>query len=287
MLSVCAVIAATGVPAGAATTQLAGASGSVAALSATSMEVQNPSSGQTTVSWTGTTNFSKVVHETVGAIAIGECATVTGTKSKKSKTTITATDITVRPASSSGSCTGPGGRFTGGPGLGTRTFRPGGVAGGPGPGAFGQGGPAGSGVRRSFGGGANFAVASGKVTAVSGSTISLSGAILGAFTARNSGSTSSKSNKKPTPPKTEKLKVTTTKSTTVSTTQSTTAAALAVGDCVSAFGQGSSTGAVTATTVSITSTGTTTCASGPGRFGGGFGGGPGGGFVTGPPGANG
>ena len=42
-----------------------GASGSVAALGASSMEVQNASSGQTTVSWTSTTQFSKTVSEAV------------------------------------------------------------------------------------------------------------------------------------------------------------------------------------------------------------------------------
>ena len=38
-----------------------GATGSVAALSTSSMEVQNASTGQTTVSWTPTTQFSRTV----------------------------------------------------------------------------------------------------------------------------------------------------------------------------------------------------------------------------------
>lgn len=58
-----ALVAATAVAstAGAATTSNppGGATGSVAALNASSMEVQNPNSGQTTVSWTPTTEFRR------------------------------------------------------------------------------------------------------------------------------------------------------------------------------------------------------------------------------------
>ena len=67
-----------------------GATGSVASLSASSMEVQNASSGQTTVNWSTTTTFSKTATEAVSAIATGDCVTVSGTPSKKSKTTIAA-----------------------------------------------------------------------------------------------------------------------------------------------------------------------------------------------------
>ncbi len=162
--------------AGAATPSFGSASGTVAALTATTMEVQNPNTGQTTVTWTGTTTFSKVVTETVSAITAGECVTVTGTASKKSKTTIAARSISILPAPTSGSCTtAAGGRGTGGPGG----------AGGPGGrggfqfGSGGRGGggttgtrPSGAGGRGLPGGLANLAIASGKVTAVSGSTLS-------------------------------------------------------------------------------------------------------------------
>ena len=88
------------------------------------MEVQNASSGQTTVNWSTTTTFSKTVTEAVSALVAGDCVTVNGTPSKKSKTTIAARTITVSTASSSGSCTlggrsgsaagGAGGGFPGG-----------------------------------------------------------------------------------------------------------------------------------------------------------------------------
>jgi hypothetical protein len=274
--------------AGAATTPAnapAGASGSVAALQASSMEVQNPTTGQTTVSWTTTTQFSKTVTESVSSLAAGDCVTVTGTPSKTSKTTIAARSITVLSTSSTGSCTtGAQGRTsTGGAfgGTGGFNFRRGTT------GASGASGtrpsfPAG-GARR-FPGLGSIAVASGKVTGVSGSTISVTGIDLspGSFT-RSTKSASSESSKakKPAAPKTENLKVTTSGSTTLTATQAAAATDLAVGDCVTAFGPAATNGAVTASTVRITSTGGATCTSG--FAGGGFfrGGGPGGGATGG------
>jgi hypothetical protein len=101
------------------------------------------------------------------------------------------------------------------------------------------------------------------VTAVSGSSVSMSGTL-------RSGLGQAAKNKKASTPKTQKLTVTLSKSTTLSETQSTSFSALAVGDCVNAFGQTGSTGAVTAATVSIRSTGGQTCSTGfrPGGFGG-------------------
>jgi hypothetical protein len=267
-----------------------GASGSVAAITGTSMEVQNANTGQTTVNWTGTTTFSQTVSQTASAVAVGDCLTVTGTPSKTSKTTIAAKTITISAASSTGTCTSGfgggaagGGQFGGGAGAGGARpggggFRfGGGEGGGSGrpPGGFRGGSGAGG---RSFPG-ANLSIANGKVTSVSGSTVSLSGILLGQF-ARPSSSKSTKSNKstkKPTAPKKQNLSVTLSSSTTLTQTQATTAASVAVGDCVSAFGQTASNGAVSATTVRITSSGGKTCTTGFGGFGGGTGGGAGGG----------
>ena len=117
-----ALVAATtiGSVAGAATTTTSApgfANGSVAALQASSMEVQNPSTGQTTVDWTTSTQFSKTVSESVSSLAAGDCVTVTGAPSKTSKTTIAARSITVLSPSSTGSCTSrttSGGTSTGG-----------------------------------------------------------------------------------------------------------------------------------------------------------------------------
>ncbi len=137
-----------------------------------------------------------------------------------------------------------------------------------------------------FAGGLNsIAIASGKVTGVSGSTVSVSGVDVspGSFRTKSSSSKSSKTSK-PIAPKTENLKITTSGATTLTATQSAAATDLAVGDCVTAFGPAATNGAVTATTVRITSTGGASCTGGFGggggffRGGGGFGGGaPGGG----------
>ncbi len=298
-VSVAVLAPATGV--GAATPSFGSASGSVAALSASSMEVQGASS-QTTVTWTGTTSFSKTVSETVSAIASSDCLTVTGTTSKKSKTTIAARSITITPVPSSGSCTAlgtrrssgtaPPGGFPGG-GTGFKTGGPGGAGGGAGGGT--RGGFPGAGGR---GGSflANLTTASGKVTSVSGSNVALTGIVLSGLGGRTSTSskssktskTSSKSSKskKPPTPKTQKLKITTSKTTTLSETQAVTSSALALGVCVNALGPMASNGAVTASTVRITSPVGGSCTAGPGGFAGGGGGFFGGGGA-GPTGSNG
>ena len=275
--------------AGAATTTIRpiAAIGSVAALSASSMEVQNPTSGQTTVNWTATTTFSKSVTEPASAVAVGDCVTATGLASKKSKTTIAARSITVSTPSAGASCStanGPGfrsGTGPGGPPAGGFRFR--GGSGGGAPQNFPEGGArlvpgsgsAGKNFRTQF---ANLDITSGKVTAVDGSTLTISGISLspGSFTPGKS----SGKNKQPAKPKTETLKLTTSSSTTVHTTQSVTSGALAVGDCVSAFGPPATNGSITASTVRITSTGGGSCTGGfggGGGGGGGFFGGPGGG----------
>ena len=175
-----ALVAATRIvsAAGAATTPAnapIGATGSVAAMTGSTMEVQNPSSGQTTVNWTSTTTFSKSVTEAVSSLTVGTCVTVTGTPSKSSKTTIAARSISVAADSSTGSCTGrfrPGGR--GGRRRRARRRLP-----------FrrtrrvarraAHARPSIRGRADGFPGSRPIAIATGKVTAVSGSTLSVSG----------------------------------------------------------------------------------------------------------------
>jgi hypothetical protein len=240
-----------------------GASGSVASVSGSTMEVQS-TAAQTSVSWTATTTFSETATKTVSDVAVGDCVTATGTPAKKSKTTIAARSVTISKPSTSGACTQ--GRFAAG-GSGSGGTPPRGSFPGTGSGGRSAGG------RPSFAGGANFAVGTGKVTAVNGSTISVSGTLLSQLFNRAAKKPTSKTAKKPGALKTQNLKITTGKSTTLSETVSATSTAIAVGDCVSAFGNPGTTGAVTATTVRITSTGGKTCSSGFGAFGGGFGGG--------------
>ena len=308
------VIAATAVASGAGAAQPAtrpsAVIGKVAAIAGSSMEVQNPESGQTTVAWTTTTQFSKIVAEKVGQVTAGDCVSATGTLSKSSKTTLAARTITITTPSSSGTCLGAqGSPATGGP------FPEGNGSSGLGPGpAFRFRGPGSSGgnetppsfprgsVPRPGGAFADLAFASGKVTAVNGSTVSVTGVLVspGSFTRPGTSHSSRSTNKNASSAKTgssrttksasnsnssnnksrtaaparpalttQSLKLTTTNSTTVTATQAAAATDLAVGDCVSALGPAATNGSVTATIVRITSTNGGTCTAGFGRFGGG------------------
>jgi hypothetical protein len=235
-----------------------GASGSVAAISGSSMEVQNASSGQTTVRWTRTSTFTKTATVTRAAIAVGDCVTVTGTSSKSP---IVASSVAISKPSS-GTCTRTG---LGGGGFGAGGF------GGGGPGGTrrttattgGSGTPSGNGARR-FGG---FSFASGKVTSVTATTLVLSG-----FSSVNGSTPPAGSTTAQTTPSTATTTVNVglTPSTTFTETEAAAASALAVGDCVTATGQADTTGAISARTIRITSTGGKTCTT----FGG-FGRGPG------------
>ncbi len=80
-----------------------GASGSVAAITPPSMEVQNQQQGQVTVSWTGSTRFSQMVTVPASSVAVGDCITATGTPANGA---MVATAVTITQPSSTGSCTG-------------------------------------------------------------------------------------------------------------------------------------------------------------------------------------
>jgi hypothetical protein len=245
---------------GAAGRAFPGASGSVAAITGSSMEVQNPQSGQVTVSWTKSTAFTETVKVGATSVVAGDCVSAVGTLSKGK---VTATTVTVSRASS-GQCD-RGGRFGG---FGSGGVGGGGFVGGRG-GAGGRSGsrpkggstPPSSGARSGFPGGGNFAIASGKVTSVSKDTLVISGFSTSGLTTRPTAGSKTK-----TKPTTVKVGVTT--STTYSETKRTKSSHLAVGDCVTAGGKSNSTGAVKATTVRITSTGHKSCTTG---FTGGFG----------------
>jgi hypothetical protein len=266
MLAVATVAALSSAAGAASTPQSPGgsASGGVASITGASMEVQSASAGQTTVNTTSSTTFSQTLAVTQSAVAVGECVTVTGTPAKSSKTTVTARSVSISQPSTSGTCTsGAGGALGRGGFSGRGAPNGGGFPGGGSrpPGGFpGRGGANG---RGSFPGG-TLAFANGKVTAVTGSSVSMSGTLRSGF------GQGAKNTKKASTPKTQTLTVTMSKSTTLSETQSTSFSALAVGDCVNAFGPTGSTGAVTAATVSIRSTGGQTCSTGfrPGGFGG-------------------
>jgi len=228
-------------------------SGEIASISGTSLEVQSTTS-QTTVNYTSTTTFEQTVSATVADVTVGSCISAFGkpTSGTSSSSTIrafgepvTATTVTISQPTSAG-CTGGFGGFGGGPGGAGGGFPRGGTGGtGGAGGGSGEGFPgAGSGSRPAGGfAGGTFGAASGSVTAVSGSSVTIS-------------------EKNPRTGTTSSVVVTLTASTTF--TQRTTASAtdLAVGKCASAIGPANSTGAVTASSITISTPGANGCTSG-------------------------
>ena len=233
-------------------TTVPGASGSIAAITGTSLEVQNTSTGQTTVTYTPTTTFTQTVPGSLSDVVVGGCISAFsipahGTSAPASTTPsatapVDATTVSItQPVN--GSCRG---------GFGGGFARP---AGGSGhfPGASSGTTPGGGtrppgAARRGFGGGA-----SGSVTAVSGSTITVQEI-------------------NPSTKATVDRTVVVSATTTFTQVVSAQATDLAVGLCVRAIGPADSTGAVTATSIGISTPGPNGCTAGfagRGRFGGG------------------
>jgi hypothetical protein len=239
------------------------ASGQIAALEASSFEVQNASTGQVTVSYTSATHFTQTVTAKTSAIKVGSClVAITGATTSPATASVpsgngAATSITISPATN-GSCsrTGFGGGFGGG-------IRPSEGAGGTRPTNFPTGFPTTrpTGARTFPGGAGGFgSVVTGKVTSVSGDKITVA-AVKRAFTA---GATASAS-----PTATTPTTVTVGPSTVIKQTAAVTKSALKVGLCATADGKTDSTGAVAATAVALSTATSTGCETG---FGGGFGG---------------
>jgi hypothetical protein len=189
-----------------------GASGQVAAISGSTMQVQSAQAGQVAVTWTGTTKFTHPVTTSLAAVKAGDCVVATA-PSGSTGSSFTAAALTVS-SPVNGQCGAPGG---GGQ-------RPAGAPSGQRPSGFPAGGP----------GGANGAFANGTVSSVSGNTIVVAARQFG-----GNGSTTSRT-------------VTVGSKTTISTQQATTSKSLKVGLCVNAQGSADSSGTVAATSVRIT-----------------------------------
>ncbi len=236
---------------------LPGASGTIAAVNGASMEVQNASTGQTTVSYTPSTTFRQIASTNASAVTVGSCISAFGKPTSGSSSStgvfgepITATTVSVtQPAS--GSCA-PGG-FGGG------RFPAGGRPSSGGSSTNGSGTrPPGAGRFRN----GQFGAASGSVTAVNGSAVTVN-------------------ETNPRTQKTASVVVTLTASTTFTTTQGASSSALVVGQCARAIGSASTTGAITAQTITVSAPGPNGCTSGFGfRGGAGAGSGGTGGAVT-------
>lgn len=221
-----------------------GATGTVAAISGSTLEVQNPETGQVSVLVTSSTAISRTVDVPASSVRTGTCVTVVGTGSSTSA--IAARTVSIR-AATNGSCAIARRGFSGTPGHGS--FPGAGTA------------PSRAGKRHpTFGSKEGFA--SGKVTATTS----------GGFTVLSTFGKTTKT-----------VKVATTTATTYTEVEKGTLSDVHVGSCASAFGSTSQTGAVTAKTLSLRQPGPKGCTAGFGAAGGfgGFGGGVGGGSAAG------
>jgi len=201
------------------------ASGTIAAITGRTMQVQNQQSGQVAVQWTGATAFSHEVVVSAAKIVVGSCVVATaatGSATSSSSSSFTATRVVVS-SPANGTC---GGAFPGG-------NRPAGAPTGSRPSGLPTDFP--SGARPSGFPGRNRtgAFAAGTVTARSGNTLTVTMPSLGSSTSST------------------KRTVLLAAATKVYAQQKTTAKSLAVGRCVTAEGKADASGTVTATRVQI------------------------------------
>jgi len=217
--------------------QFPGATGELAAISGSTLQVQGTSS-QTAVTFTRATKISDTVAATSAAVKVGVCVdarparTDTSTSAPatgESTNVAAATVVVTQPVN--GECAAGAGGFGG--------ARPNGSTGAaftpPSGGARPSGAPSGGQQRRGgFG-------ADGKVVSVSGSGFVVA-------SVRFSPAVSAAASASPT---TTEATVTTSASTTYSETVTATASALKVGTCVTALGKADDTGAIAATAISV------------------------------------
>lgn len=202
-----------------------GVSGTAAAVSASSLEVQNPNSGQVTVNFNSSTTFINAVAGSLQDVTVGACVMVAGNPGGAAGAPVTARSVTITQPSGNGCAPGPGGG--GG--------RPGGGGGGGngGGGGGGGGGSQPSGTNRPVPNGGR---AFGSVASVTGNTFTVTG------NNRSSGATTTTT-------------VTVDSSTTYTKEVTADSGALAVGECIAATGASDNTGAVTARTIAISKPG--------------------------------
>lgn len=101
----------------------AGTTGTVAAVTATDIELQNPRAGQVRVTFTPSTSFTKTVTATAGDLVVTDCAFVTAPAQSAGTQAgpFTAASVLISPEAADGSCPGRGARAGGGRGRGTTT----------------------------------------------------------------------------------------------------------------------------------------------------------------------
>lgn len=242
--------------------QSRGANGKIAALSGTTMQVQNDTDGQVSVSFSDATTFTAQVAAAASDVQVGSCVFVTPSDAT---TGDSSSDTSVVEAGSvritdpvDGECMagfGGGGRPDGAQGG----VQGGGQGNGQGNGQMPNGGTPPSGAPSGGGGQrAGFRLATGKVTAVSAAGFTVESSFPSQGSQGDSGDAQ---------PTTQSVSVTTSATTTYTKTATADASALAVGKCVTAVGDHDDTGAVTATSIQVSDAVDGACSSGFGRFG--------------------
>lgn len=196
------------------------ASGTIAAVEASDIQVQNPSNGQVTVKFSGSTMFTQRGTATLAEVTTGSCVVVTGTG-----TSLVARAVEISAADANGCGLGAGA-----PGGGARPQN-----------GNGNGAPPSRPSRAPASGAPNQARPTvGKVTAVTSTGFTVQ------EDNRQTGATSD-------------VQVAVDSGTTYGKTTPADASALKVGECVAATGQTDDTGAVTARTIAISQAGPNGC----------------------------
>jgi Domain of unknown function (DUF5666) len=216
---------AAGGPGGGPAGQMPGASGTIAAISGKTLQVQNDQSGQVAVTWTAKTAFTQQVDGTLDDVAVGSCVAVTSDGAAADGQPVAATSVRVTEATGDG-CGG---------GMGFSGQRPGGMP-SHAPGEMPSDRP--SDLPGRMGGGAI-----GQVTAVTSDGFTVSSTRPGETTATT-------------------VDVTVAANTTYSVGADADSAALKVGRCVVASGNTDDTGAVTADRISVSDAVNGQCTSG-------------------------
>jgi hypothetical protein len=220
------------------------ASGLIAAVSGSTLQVQNAQVGQVAVTWTAATKFTQQVTLSLGSIKAGDCVTAAATAGSPTAASFTATAVTVSQAVNGRCFGGFGGGAVPSPGS---SFKP---------------RPRPSGTRsfaRPSGAARTGAFATGSVVSVSGSTIVVASRSFGPGAGPRPGASAGTTTNKT---------VTLTSVTKITTVRSATGAAATVGRCVTVQGKTDSTGTVAATSIAVTDPVNGKCTSGFGGFGG-------------------
>ena len=233
-----------------------GVVGTAAAVSGSSLEVQNPTSGQVTVTFTATTPITDTVTVTAKDVTVGSCVTVVGKPSAAGSATgpVTATTVTIS-APVKGNCTGGAG--FGGGGFGGFGRGGGGAGGGATPRPSFSPRPRPTGSRGAFGNGA-FGGANGKVTSVSATGFVVQARSRTAGTAGAAGTAGTDIS----------VTVITNSASKYLKTVTAKPSALKVGQCITALGTANSIGAVAARSIRVSQPGPSGCVSGFGGRGG-------------------